>query len=630
MKNILYKNIRTNISNRLLLIGLIICLLNQLIFAQKWQSAGEKIKTRWAKNVTPDNVWQEYPRPQFERAEWMNLNGLWEYSVLKTSQAQPKKFQGKILVPFCVESSLSGVMGEVKDDDRIWYKRQFEIPANWNQKNVILNFEAVDYAATIYVNGALVGFHKGAYDRFSFDITPYLNPKGSQELIVSVVDPSSAGVQPRGKQQMPQEGIWYTPVSGIWQTVWMEAVSKEAFLREVKMEPDIDKKAISVIPMLSEPLRPEYKVKAVVSFKGKVVAQTVIPADVKSVIEISNPQLWSPDAPYLYDLNLTLINAKGEVIDTVASYFGMRKINLGEFNGYKYIFLNNQPLFQYGTLDQGWWPDGLYTPPSDEAMKYDIEITKKMGFNMIRKHVKIEPDRWYYHCDKMGLMVWQDMPSGMVVIPENGQIKASSRVQKVPRIGGTDLNQRSEDAAQFESELRRMIDIHYNSPSIVVWVPFNEGWGQYATRRIANMVKELDPTRLVNAASGWADYPCGDIYDIHSYSAKVLIPQTSSGRASVLGEYGGLGYPIDGHLWDSKMRNWGYGTYHSEKDLMNVYKSQFEQIVDIKNTKGLSAAVFTQTTDVEGEVNGLMTYDREVIKFPIEKMKEMHSVLFKK
>ncbi len=629
MKNTFFVKKQRKSILKLFLIVSISFLFNQVTFSQNWKPAGEKIKTRWAQKVSPKNVWKEYPRPQFERAEWMNLNGLWDYSIMKITQQQPKKFTGKILVPFCVESSLSGVMGEVKNDDRIWYKREFEIPANWNGKNIILNFEAVDYAATIYINGAMVGFHKGAYDRFSFDITPYLNLKGTQELIVSVDDPSSSGVQPRGKQQMPQEGIWYTPVSGIWQTVWVEAVSNETFLREVKMEPDIDKKLVSVIPMLSKPLKPEYKVNTVISFKGNVVAQEVIPADIKSAIQIANPQLWSPDAPNLYDVSFTLINSKGEVIDAITSYFGMRKISLGEFNGYKNLFLNNQPLFQYGTLDQGWWPDGLYTPPSDEAMKFDIEITKKMGFNMIRKHVKVESDRWYYHCDKMGLLVWQDMPSGMVIIPENGQIKPSSRVQKVPRVGGTDLNQRSEDEAQFESELRRMIDIHLNSPSIVVWVPFNEGWGQYATRRIANMVKELDPTRLVNAASGWANYPVGDIYDIHSYSKKVLIPQTSSERASVLGEYGGLGYPIDGHLWDSKMRNWGYGTYHSEKDLMLAYKSQFEQIIDIKNTKGLSAAVFTQTTDVEGEVNGLMTYDREVIKFPIEKMKEIHSVLDK-
>lgn len=603
-------------------------LLSVPTFAQKWQPAGNKMKTRWADTVNPENVWKEYPRPQFERAEWKNLNGLWEYSVIKKTQAQPKKFQGDILVPFCVESSLSGVMGEVKPDDRIWYKRTFTVPSDWKGKNVILNFEAVDYSTTVFVNGAVVGFHTGAYDRFSFDITDYLKKSGTQELVISVDDPSSSGPQPRGKQQMSQEGIWYTPVSGIWQTVWMEAVSSEAYLKEAKIVTDIDTKTVAITPLLSEPLKPEYTVKAVVSFNGKVVASQEVVADKEAIIPIASPELWSPDTPNLYDLKLTLTNKAGKVIDEVNSYFGMRKISLGDLNGNKYLFLNNEPLFHNGTLDQGWWPDGLHTPPSDEAMKYDIEKTKEMGFNMIRKHIKVEPARWYYHCDKLGMLVWQDMPSGMVVIPTE-ENKRPDHVQHVSRTG-SDLNVRTEDAAQFELELRRMIDIHYNSPSIVMWVPFNEGWGQYDTCRIAEAVKELDPTRLVNAVSGWALRPCGDIYDIHTYQTEVHIPPTSLDMASVIGEYGGIGYPITNHLWNPEMRNWGYQTYHSEKELVDAYVYKFNQIVEMKKTKGLSAAVYTQTTDVEGEVNGLMTYDREVIKFPVEKLKEIHSALFKK
>ena len=603
-------------------------LISTILFAQKWQPAGEKMKTPWASDITPENVWKEYPRPQFERSEWINLNGLWEYSVLKKNQAQPKKFQGEILVPFCVESSLSGVMGEVLPDDRIWYKRSFEIPANWKGKDVVLNFEAVDYATTVFVNGAVVGSHKGAYDRFSFNITEYLSEKGAQELIVCVDDPSSFGPQPRGKQQMPQEGIWYTPVSGIWQTVWMEAVSHETYLKEVKLVPDIDKGTIGITPLLSEPLKPEYTVKAVVSFNGKMVAQTEISADKSAEIAIPDAELWSPDSPNLYDLNLTLSNKAGEVIDEVDSYFGMRKISLGVHNGTKYLFLNNEPLFHYGPLDQGWWPDGLHTPPSDEAMKYDIEMTKKMGFNMIRKHIKVEPDRWFYHCDKLGMLVWQDMPSGMVVIPEEGKDRPV-HVQHVPRVG-EDLNVRSEDAAQFEWELQRMINIHYNAPSIVMWVPFNEGWGQYATCRIAEMVKSYDPTRLVNPVSGWALRPCGDVYDIHTYGTEVRIPPTSLDRASVIGEYGGIGYPIEAHLWNPEMRNWGYQTYHSEKELLNAYIYKFNQIVEMKKNKGLSAAVYTQTTDVEGEVNGLMTYDRKIVKIPVEQLNKLHSVLYEK
>lgn len=605
---------------------IIAILISTTLFAQKWQPAGDKMKTRWAKEITPDNVWKEYPRPQFERTEWLNLNGLWEYSILKKNQPQPKKFQGDILVPFCVESSLSGVMGTVMPDDRIWYKRTFDIPSDWRGKDVILNFEAVDYSTTVFVNGAVVGSHKGAYDRFSFNITEYLAENGSNELVVCVDDPSSFGSQPRGKQQMPQQGIWYTPVSGIWQTVWMEAVSSEAFLKEVKLISDIDKKTLSVIPMLSEPLRPEYKVMAGVTFNGTEVTNAEIPADQTGIIEIPNPELWSPDSPNLYDLKLTLVNNDGKTLDEVKSYFGMRKISLGNLNGNKYLFLNNEPLFHYGTLDQGWWPDGLHTPPSDEAMKYDIEMTKKMGFNMIRKHIKVEPDRWFYHCDKLGILVWQDMPSGMVVLPTEGNNRPT-HVQHVPR-NGPDLQMRSEEAAQFEWELRRMIDIHYNAPGVVMWVPFNEGWGQYATCRIACFVKELDPTRLVNAVSGWALRPCGDVHDIHSYQTEVRIPPTSIDMASVVGEYGGIGYPVKEHLWNPEMRNWGYQTYHSEKELMDAYIHKFNQVVEMKKSKGLSAAVYTQTTDVEGEVNGLMTYDREVIKFPVEKMKEMHAVLF--
>lgn len=610
---------------KLTVILLFICV---SVYAQKWQAAGEKMKTRWAEKITPENVWKEYPRPQFERSDWINLNGIWEYSIQKKNQMQPKQYQGDILVPFCVESSLSGVMGEVLPEDRIWYKRNFDVPANWADKSVILNFEAVDYATTVYVNGAVVGSHKGAYDRFSFDITEYISQKGTQELVVCVDDPSSFGSQPRGKQQMPQQGIWYTPVSGIWQTVWMEAVSTEAYLKEVKLVPDIDQGTISVTPLLSEPLKYEYTVNAVVSFNGSVVARVETPADIEAVIPISDPELWSPDSPNLYDLNLTLTNKAGEIIDEVNSYFGMRKISLGVQNGTKHLFLNNEPLFHYGPLDQGWWPDGLHTPPSDEAMKYDIEMTKKMGFNMIRKHIKVEPDRWYYHCDKLGILVWQDMPSGMVVLPEEGN-ERPVHVQHVSRTGD-DLNVRSEDAAQFEWELRRMIDIHYNAPSIVIWVPFNEGWGQYATCRIADMVKAYDPTRLVNAVSGWALRPCGDVYDIHTYQTEVRIPPASLDRASVIGEYGGIGYPIETHLWNPEMRNWGYQTYHSEKELLAAYIYKFDQIVEMMKSKGLSAAVYTQTTDVEGEVNGLMTYDREVIKIPAEKLKEMHSVLYEK
>ena len=598
------------------------------LMAQNWAPAGNRIKTRWAATVTPENVWKEYPRPQFERSDWMSLDGLWKYAILKDNQVQPKKFQGNILVPFCVESSLSGVGRSFLPDDRLWYKRRFAIPADWKGKSIILNFEAVDYSTTVYVNGLLVGSHKGGYDRFSFDITKYLSPKGSNELVVTVTDPTNTGSQPRGKQQLSQEGIWYTPVSGIWQTVWLEAVSHEAYLHEVKITPDIDNKTVSVIPMLNKPLKPEYSVQIAISLNGKEVAKQEVKADREAIISIENPQFWSPDHPLLYHMDLTLTNRAGEVLDRVKSYFGMRKISLGDKGGNKYLFLNNKPLFQYGPLDQGWWPDGLYTPPSDEAMKYDIEVTKEMGFNMIRKHIKVEPARWYYYCDKLGMLVWQDMPSGMVVIGEEGK-KRPVDVQHISP-DSRDLEVRTAHAEDYEHELRRMIDLHYNSPSIVVWVPFNEGWGQYATCRIAGMVRELDPTRLVDAVTGWALRPCGDMYDIHTYQKEVHVPPVSLNRASVIGEFGGIGYPVKGHLWNPDTGNWGYQTYHSADELLRNYIAKFNQIVEMEKTKGLSAAVYTQTTDVEGEVNGLMTYDRKVIKIPVDTLKKIHSVLFEK
>jgi beta-galactosidase/beta-glucuronidase len=596
--------------------------------AQKWSPAGDKIKTKWAEELTPENVWKEYPRPQLIRENWKNLNGMWNYSLLSKTVSKPRKYQGDILVPFCIESALSGVGKTMTKDHRLWYQREFQIPKTWADKNVILNFEAVDYSTTVWVNGAVVGSHKGAYDRFSFDITPYLRTKGKQVIVVSVDDPSSYGAQARGKQQVAQEGIWYTPVSGIWQTVWLEAVSSEAFLKEIKMVPDVDKKLVSIIPLTNQPLKFDYQVKISIFDEGKEVASTTVQADKKVDIALDNPKLWSPDNPFLYEVKLELKNKENKVVDEIDSYFGMRKISLGDLNGNKYLFLNNEPLFHYGTLDQGWWPDGLHTPPSDEAMKYDIEITKKMGFNMIRKHIKVEPDRWYYHCDKLGIMVWQDMPSGMVVLPGEGK-KKLDYLQHVSR-RGKDLHRRSSSSAQFEWELQRMIALHFNAPSIVMWVPFNEGWGQYDTDRIAKSIKAIDPSRLVNAVSGWALRPSGDIYDIHTYHTELRTPATSLDRASVIGEFGGIGYPVKGHQWNTNMRNWGYQTYQTAEELLKNYKYKFYQIVEMKKSKGLSAAVYTQTTDVEGEVNGLMTYDRKVIKIPVDTLKAMHEVLYKK
>jgi len=593
----------------------------------QWKMAEKSIVTRWAKQVTPKNVWREYPRPQLVRSEWRNLNGLWDFALQPMAAPEPAVYQDKILVPFCVESALSGVGKDVTPADRIWYRRQFDVPTAWSDRNVILNFEAVDWSAAVWVNGSFVGAHKGAYDRFSFDITAHLRKSGPQILVVCVDDPTSMGTQARGKQQMPQQGIWYTPVSGIWQTVWIEPVAKSASIKEVKIVPDVDSKTVTVIPMLFAPAEQEYLVDVTILDDGRQVAAAQVRADSAVTIDLGDPKLWSPDRPFLYDLELKLYEAgqPGQTLDKLKSYFGMRKISLGDGPHGKILYLNDKPLFHYGTLDQGWWPDGLHTPPSDEAMKYDIQVTRDMGFNMIRKHIKVEPDRWYYWCDTIGIMVWQDMPSGMVIIPRAGNEKPL-HVQHVTRTG-SDLNRRTQDSAQFEWELRRMIDLRYNAPSIVMWVPFNEGWGQYDTARISNSIKAYDPTRLVNAVSGWALRPCGDIHDIHSYQEKVTVPEIFQERASVVGEYGGIGYPVKGHQWNPNMRNWGYQTYHSAEELLENYVRKFSQIVQMK-AKGVSGAVYTQTTDVEGEVNGLMTYDRELIKIDPAKLKQLHSELY--
>ena len=605
-------------------------------FCQEWQPLDGKIMSRWAKEVTPDNVWQEYPRPQFERSTWKNLNGMWDYVILKPNQPKPKSYEGKILVPFSFESALSGVGRSITPEDKMWYRKKFIIPSEWNGKRILLNFEAVDHDTNVWVNDIFVGSHKGGFDRFSFDITTFLNVRGNQTIEVSVKDGTNLSPQLRGKQHFKPSGIVYTPVSGIWQTVWLEAVSNEAYLSEVKITTDIDKGIVKITPFGHEALRSSYKVKASIYKNKSKIAEGSVSTNKLIELKIREPKLWSPDNPNIYDLKLTLTNPKGKIIDQVDSYFGMRKISLGNHKGVKYLFLNNKPLFHYGTLDQGWWPDGLLTPPSDAAMRYDIEITKAMGFNMIRKHVKIEPDRWYYHCDHLGILVWQDMPSGGKMVEKingpttnkRGDKKYYTNLQHVGRTDG-DLNKNINESIQFETELRKMINIHYNSPSIVVWVPFNEGWGQYDTCRISDLVKALDSSRLVIPTSGWSLRNCGDIYDIHTYDVDLKKPPYHQDRATVIGEYGGIGLPIKKNLWNPNTINWGYQTYNSQKELIESYEYKFNQILKMKEMHGLSGAVYTQTTDVEGEVNGLLTYDREVIKIPTEILKNLHSPLYK-
>jgi len=560
----------------------------------KWAPAEGPLMTKWAKDISPNTVHPEYPRPQMVRNRWQNLNGLWDYAITAKDAPAPAEYDGEIMVPFGVESALSGVMKPVGQGKKLWYRRKFEVPGTWKDKQILLHFGAVDFKTSVWINGQKAGEHKGGYDSFSFDITDALDGAGPQEIVVSVWDPVDAGNQPRGKQVKRPGGIWYTSVTGIWQTVWLEPVP-ETYIKSLKVLPDIDAQTVTITATCSEAATKftvEAKVNDGLWSKAKAKGKPNQPL----VITIQDPKLWSPKSPFLYDLTVTLKDSGGRKVDEVDGYFGMRKVALGkDEKGLTRIMLNNEFVFQIGTLDQGWWPDGLYTAPTDEALKYDIEVTKKLGFNMARKHVKIEPDRWYYWCDKLGLLVWQDMPSGDEYIDPDKP----------------DFERSSDSARQFETELENLINNFYNHPSIIVWVAFNEGWGQYDTGRIAGLIKKLDPTRLVNSASGWADRGVGDMHDIHSYPGPAS-PEPEEDRAIVLGEFGGLGLPLKGHTWQDE-ENWGYRSYSDPDKLTAAYEELIKKLFPMI-AKGLSAAVYTQTTDVEIEVNGLMTYDRALIK----------------
>jgi len=478
---------------------------------------------------------------------------------------------------------------------------------------MLLHFGAVDWETEVWVNGQKVGEHRGGYDPFTFDITMALNQPGENEIVVAVWDPTDAGFQPRGKQVRKPRGIWYTPTTGIWQTVWLEAVPFAASIDRLKLVPDIDAGLLTVTVHLRGVAKGVFvRVEAFEAERSKGAAEGK-PGEAIA-LPIDEARLWSPDSPFLYGLKVTLLHndlERGAVPgDEVTSYFGMRKISLAkDESGVLRLFLNNEPLFQYGTLDQGFWPDGLYTAPSDEALRYDIEVTKRLGFNMARKHVKIEPDRWYYWCDKLGLLVWQDMPSGDKYI------------------GGKDpdVDRVAQSARQFELELKRSIDAFGNHPSIVMWVPFNEGWGQYDTMGIVTRIKEYDPTRLVNNASGWTDRGVGDVHDIHSYPGPAA-PKNEPLRAAVLGEFGGLGLPVKAHTWQAE-KNWGYRSFESQEALTDAYVKLLRNLKPLIGS-GLAAAVYTQTSDVEIEVNGLMTYDRAKIKMDEGKALEAARQLF--
>lgn len=568
----------------------------------------------------------EYPRPQFQRDFWVNLNGEFDYTITDANTSFPTDYQGKIIVPFAIECALSGVEKHITKDDRLWYRKSFTLSDEFKGKRAILNFDAVDWECKVYINKTFVGSHLGGYNSFSFDITDYVTD-GENELVVYVYDPTDDGWQQRGKQATSSHGFWYTATSGIWQTVWLEAVS-DAHIESVRLLPDIDKGVINVKPCVKA--EGDFILKATVYDGENIIAQTEIGKD--SDITVPDFKLWSPEEPDLYDMVLEL-SVDGNVVDTVKTYFGMRKFSMDkDSKGYLRLCLNNKPYFHNGLLDQGYWCDGGLTPPTDEAMIYDIQKMKELGFNMLRKHIKTEPARWYYHCDRLGMLVWQDMISG-------GKALNPVHAGVIPNIFGVIVpfaNPRLKDNQykvfnrdkqewrdNFKAELFEMMEQLYNCVSIATWVPFNEGWGQFDAKEIGEAVKAADPSRHCDHASGWYDQKAGDFRSIHKYILPVQVPFKEENRAFVLSEFGGYSQIIDGHVWN-KARSFGYMMYNSKESLTKAYRKLFEKQIIPNIEKGLSATVYTQVSDVEFEVNGILTYDRAIVKVDEETLKELN------
>ena len=580
------------VNNKIFFITCLVAFLMQGCSSQiPYEKKTAKLMTVWGENLkASDPVLPEHPRPQMVREKWLNLNGIWQFQpAVSANEAFPSgNLKREILVPFPVESALSGIM---EHHENVWYRRSFTVPQDWKDERLLLHFCAVDYACEVFINGVSVGTHEGGYDAFYFDITDFLSSGGTQELTVKVNDMTDAKGYPRGKQTLYPGGIMYTSTTGIWQTVWLEAVPKQAYISRIRMMPDIDNATLRFY-MEGNAINGQ-KLRFKIYDDGKEVAD--VEENYRSdyyTINIPKPlKLWSPDSPFLYDMKVFLMNGT-EVIDCVSTYFGMRKISKQLVDGYYRIMLNNEFLFQIGPLDQGFWPDGIYTAPSDEAIRHDIETIKSLGFNMIRKHIKVEPQRWYHWCDKLGILVWQDMPS------MNSYI--DTKKHPVP----------PQEQNTFRRELEEMVKAHWNSPAIISWVLFNEWQGAHNEAILNSLIKSLDDSRLVNIGSGGPDFEIGDIYDWHSYPTPTCPPKRGQ-QALVCGEYGGIGYFEQGHIWQEGNP---YETVNSHAKLLEKYTQYADMLIHYKSSRGLNAAVYTEITDIEMELNGLMTYDRKVIK----------------
>ncbi len=575
--------------------------------------ATQDLYTIWGENLDKEKILQEYPRPQLMRDSYLNLNGEWDYCI-NNEKTIPNDYYGKILVPFAPECLLSGVDDTLLPNEFLHYRKLVEFPKNFNKGRVLLNFGAVDMFCDVFVNGNFVGHNDGGYFPFSFDITQFIID-GENQIQVTVWDLTDTSYHSRGKQQFLRGGIWYTPSSGIWQTVWCESVPQH-YIKNIKITPYYDSHSIKIeldtVGSLNEP-------KAIVTFNGEHVVTKNIVNNVAE-IEIPNMQSWSPENPNLYDLDVVSAN------DNIKSYFGMRKFSVGvdEF-GVKRLMLNNKPYFFNGLLDQGYWSDGMYTAPSDQALIYDIVEMKKLGFNMLRKHIKIEPLRWYYHCDKLGMIVWQDMLSG-----GQGQnhfvtlyapfINIKIKDNKYKLFGRDDIAGRNE----YRTELKRLVDTLFNVVSIAEWTPFNEGWGQFDAKEIGDWLAEYDNTRLIDHASGWHDQGGRDFRSMHIYFKSV--PKVKDERPIVLSEFGGYSCKIDGHCFNLE-KNFGYKKFKSKEDLQKAVIKLYEKEIIPKIADGLCATVYTQVSDVEDEINGILTYDRKVNKFDTELLQEMNKKL---